>query len=1240
MEDVAPRRRRTQRSPTPTKWKRSPHSPHRRESKREEKSSRKKKERKRSPSSQSSSPSSFSDKGSGYSSQEKQRRGHRRSYAAWKRSSKLKKFKEGGKNISFLTYDGTFGATYKVLTFIQQFDAAFGDEGFTVSSKLRHVAMHFQKSARQWWASLRANGEAPKTRKALRASIMKQFLASGAKDKVLTKWRSLKLSPYESIHKYVDKFWDLHLKATVYKKIDFEEQKQQFCAGLPEDMNEYVNSQRPRSIFAVIHHTMVAARINFQQGAKRNLKPMEAKNKQEYKGKNPSQSSSKSNSNNNKAKEKGVFKGKNKLTPKELECYRKENKCFKCGEQRHSYRSCPQRNNCNEQPRASMVEAPKEDVHCKGSPLSYAWGKVREHDTFILFDPASTHNFISLELATRLGVQDFEMGDAMKADGAFINQEVSVTPLIGKLRLHIQGYVDKEDFFISPLKHEDVILGAPWFDRLAASIKFPERKTSFKFREKDMYINARESGSTIPPVNDQAFDKSIKIRPLSRSLNAFPRGGTPPMALHEALINGLSSSAPLNPIPMPLGSQGSRSPLKFPQEQGFPFTRPITSGTFRSPRPSLLHARGGRGPPYSNPGSGTYHHNGTSFSTQSFVEAIRGPPDRYFNHLFCTGNQNGSGMSENPRDSQGFDWGFSALGDNNDMQYQKDPPHGSPADLHEEFNKEIQHESNQDNKEKEDNADIESITINDVASCCSCVCRAIPDVPSDIIVEVDGVTYALHKFPLISRCGLLRMLVADEKEETSRVELEGVPGGAEGFELAAKFCYGACLEISKYNIALLRCVAEFLDMSEEHGEDNLVSQTEAYLERLGKQTLKDIVATLTTCEKLLPLAEELKIVSRCIDWASVKAVQEKDSHHQSLVTFHEYQHDSSKVHIDWWVEDLSVLRIDFYQRVLAAMRVRGLRTEGIGGALVYYAHQSLKGLTKKNLGLWDPTIENIMKVHDTTTAMEHEQRILVETIVSLLPREKQVVSVNFLIGLLRTAFYSLNRLCMLHQAHPSLTDIDLKKLCRLLDFQKLSQEACAHAAQNERLPVQAVVQVLFLEQLRIRNVMAGAACHSFVDMPDSYIINNNNDNNNQGLNLNASQNGHVDGRLNGATPAGGAYQKDHYASVRRENRELKLEVARMKMRLGDLEKEHLSMKQDMERAHPSRTHQHHHGFLHAVSKSISKLNPFHHQHKLNHHQLLAHHQRKSISQPEPHRKAYSVSSGSSKASRKDRLSVS
>lgn len=623
----------------------------------------------------------------------------------------------------------------------------------------------------------------------------------------------------------------------------------------------------------------------------------------------------------------------------------------------------------------------------------------------------------------------------------------------------------------------------------------------------------------------------------------------------------------------------------------------------------------------------------------------------------------------------------------------------------------------------------------------------IPDVPSDINVEVGGVTFALHKFPLISRCGLLRMLVVEMRDgETSRVELEGLPGGAEGFELAAKFCYGECLEISKYNVALLRCVAEFLDMSEEHGEDNLVSQTETYLERLGKQTFKDIVATLHTCENLLPMAEDLKIVGRCIEWAASKAVQEQEeSNHHSLITFHEFQHNTSN-HIDWWVEDLSVLRIDFYQRALAAMRERGLRSEGVGGALVYYAHKSLKGVTRKNSGLWDPTRRNKMKVHDAATAMEHEQRILVETIVSLLPREKHVASINFLIGLLRTAcmlettlacrldlerrigiqlhratlddflipsfgnydgetlfdvdivhrliatfieqqgeddfedrmsevcdepddfnsptqnpmlkvgklldgylaeiaadanlslskFFALAELLpdyarpvedglyraidIYLKAHPSLTDVERKKLCRLLDFQKLSQEACTHAAQNERLPVQAVVQVLYFEQMRIRNVMAGSYHAEVVDP-----LTNSNQNHITTTNSTGALHKISSGALSASLSP-----KDHYASVRRENRELKLEVARMRMRLSDLEKDHLHMKLDMEKAHMPH-HNQPHGFLHAFSKSISKLNPFHH-HKLNpfNHQHSHHHQ--SLSQPQPQRRAISVSSASSQAS--------
>ena len=55
---------------------------------------------------------------------------------------------------------------------------------------------------------------------------MKQFLTKDAKDKVLTAWWGLKLEKGESIQQYINKFWDLHIKAIVFKKIDFAEQRQ------------------------------------------------------------------------------------------------------------------------------------------------------------------------------------------------------------------------------------------------------------------------------------------------------------------------------------------------------------------------------------------------------------------------------------------------------------------------------------------------------------------------------------------------------------------------------------------------------------------------------------------------------------------------------------------------------------------------------------------------------------------------------------------------------------------------------------------------------------------------------------------------------------------------------------------------------------------------------------------------------------------------------------------------------
>ena len=126
----------------------------------------------------------------------------RKAYNVKRCSKRYCKFKEGAKSITFLTYDGTFGALDKVLAFIQQFDAAFGDENFSESSKLRNVSMHFTKATCQWWSGLRTQRRTPKKWKTLCLAIMKSSLHGNTKDKDLTAWQSLKMMPHESIDMY------------------------------------------------------------------------------------------------------------------------------------------------------------------------------------------------------------------------------------------------------------------------------------------------------------------------------------------------------------------------------------------------------------------------------------------------------------------------------------------------------------------------------------------------------------------------------------------------------------------------------------------------------------------------------------------------------------------------------------------------------------------------------------------------------------------------------------------------------------------------------------------------------------------------------------------------------------------------------------------------------------------------------------------------------------------------------
>ncbi|CAL5435148.1 unnamed protein product [Camellia sinensis] len=148
------------------------------------------------------------------------------------------------------------------------------------------------------------------------------------------------------------------------------------------------------------------------------------------------------------------------------------------------------------------------------------------------------------------------------------------------------------------------------------------------------------------------------------------------------------------------------------------------------------------------------------------------------------------------------------------------------------------------------------------------------------------------------------------------------------------------------------------------------------------------------------------------------------------------------------------------------------------------------------------------------------------------------------------------------KVHLNMKDSERYRLCKTINCQKLSQEACSHAAQNERLPVQMAIQVLYFEQIRLQTAMNGGHNQLFF----------------------GSVNGQFPQRSGSEAGNRCISPRDNYASVRTKNRELKLEVARMRMRLTDLEKDHVSTKQELiAKSHPANK------LFRSFTKKLSKL---------------------------------------------------
>ncbi|KAE9613351.1 hypothetical protein Lal_00027296 [Lupinus albus] len=289
------------------------------------------------------------------------------------------------------------------------------------------------------------------------------------------------------------------------------------------------------------------------------------------------------------------------------------------------------------------------------------------------------------------------------------------------------------------------------------------------------------------------------------------------------------------------------------------------------------------------------------------------------------------------------------------------------------------------------------------------------EVSSDLLIQAKGTRYLLHKFPLLSKCLRLQRLCSESPDSPQHqiVQLPDFPGGVEAFELCAKFCYGITITLSPYNIVAARCAAEYLQMTEDVEKGNLICKLEVFFNSCILHGWKDSIVALQTTKAMPLWSQDLSITTRCIEAVASKVLNNPSkvslSHTHSRRVKDEVScngTESLKHHKSaskgWWAEDLAELSIDLYWRTMIAIKSSSkLPSKLIGEALKIYASRWLPIITSN--GLVKKQTSSDSESSDSAGEITLKHRLLLESIVSLLPAEKGAVSCSFLLKLLKAS---------------------------------------------------------------------------------------------------------------------------------------------------------------------------------------------------------------------------------------------
>lgn len=236
------------------------------------------------------------------------------------------------------------------------------------------------------------------------------------------------------------------------------------------------------------------------------------------------------------------------------------------------------------------------------------------------------------------------------------------------------------------------------------------------------------------------------------------------------------------------------------------------------------------------------------------------------------------------------------------------------------------------------------------------------------------------------------------------------PGGSDTFETIALFIYGSSTFIDPFNVAALRCAAEFLEMTEDYCSGNLCERFDLYLNQVVLQSWDDTLIVLQKCQTLLPWSEELLLVSRCIESLAFMACMEildpERRQDQPVVTLEALASQAwscetvkEMVSQDLWIKDLIALPFVFFRRIIGSLRRQGMKEKYVSPIIVFYTNKWV--LSKKTHQFWENSTE---RIGDDDT--NKKVAAILQGLIDLLPmgeKASRVIPVGFYFALLSRA---------------------------------------------------------------------------------------------------------------------------------------------------------------------------------------------------------------------------------------------